>query len=347
MNDSILGGRRSLLTGTAAGAAALAAVPYAAKAADVHQWKMQSLWQGGAVNQKIFADFCQRVQTASAGRIKITPMPVGSVVAYTETLDAVSNGILEAQHNGIGYFAGRDAAFALLGDLSGAFENAWQMQAWYEYGGGLALARELYKAHGLHFVGPVWWGVESVPSKVPINTPEELKGVKIRAPEGMAAQVFKAFGANVVTLAGSEVYTSLERGVIDAADWGTLSMNTDLGYQKVAKYALYPGFHSLGAADVAVNLKKWNAISDDLKMIIEVATRDFSRDMVQRIGLQDQKDAETVRKQGVTLINWSSESRRKFRQRAQGIWEEWSKKSPIAGKVYTSQIAFLKQLDLL
>ncbi|SMF38931.1 TRAP-type mannitol/chloroaromatic compound transport system, substrate-binding protein [Tistlia consotensis] len=341
--------RRAFL-GAAAGAStlALAAMPgRSAKAAETHEWKMESLWQGGSINQTIFADFCNRVDAATAGRVKITPMPVGSIVAYNETLDAVGSGILEAEHNGIAYFAGRDAAFALLGDLSGGYEAPWQMQAWYEYGGGLELARELYKPYGLYFVGSVWWGVESVPSKVPINSPADLKGVKIRAPEGMASQLFKAFDANVVTLAGSEVYTALERGVIDATDWGTLSMNTDLGYQKIAKYALYPGVHSMPAADVAVNLDKWNALSDDLKATVEMAARDFSRDMVERIAVQDREDAQKMRAEGVTLIDWSPESRRIFRQKAQGIWETWSKKSPMAGKVYESQVSFMKKIGLL
>ncbi len=131
-------------------------------------------------------------KAATDGRVKITPMPVGSIVAYNETLDAVANGILEAQHGGTTYFSGRDAAFALIGDLSGGFETPWQMQMWYEYGGGLELTRELYKEYSLYFVGPVWWGVESIPSKVPINGPADLKGVKIRAPEGMGAADLQA-----------------------------------------------------------------------------------------------------------------------------------------------------------
>ena len=341
--------RRDVLRGAAAAAAVstAAVLPGRARAADMQEWKMQSLWQAGAINQKIFQDFADRVKVATDGRVAITPMPVGSIVAYNETLDAVSNGILQAQHGGTTYFSGRDAAFALIGDLSGGFETPWQMQMWYEYGGGLELTRELYKEYNVYFVGPVWWGVESVPSKVAINGPDDLKGVKIRAPEGMGAEIFRQFGADVVTLAGSEVYTALDRGVIDATDWGTISMNNDLGYHKIAKYALYPGFHSMPAADVAVNLDLWNELSDADKRILEMATRDFARDMVERIALQDLQDAKKLRDQGVTLIDWSPEARKQFRQTARGVWEEWSKKSDLAGKVYESETSFLEKLGLL
>lgn len=348
MRPHSLATRRTVLTGTAAAAAAAVTMrPAAPRAAESHSWKMQSLWQAGAINQEIFQDFAERIRTTTGGRIEITPLPVGSIVAYNETLDAVGNGIIEGQHGGTTYNAGKDAAFALIGDLNGGFETPWQMQMWYEYGGGLELARELYAEHGLYFVGPIWWGVESIPSKTPLNGIADLEGVKLRAPEGIGAQIFQELGANVVTLAGSEVYTALERGVIDATDWGTVSMNADLGYQKIAKFALYPGVHSMPAADIAVNMDEWNALSDDLKAIVEMAARDFARDMVERIALLDLQAAKSLRDQGVTLIDWSPEERRKFRQVARGVWGEWAGKSALAQKVYDSQVAFLEKLGLL
>ena len=111
----------------------------------------------------------------------------------------------------------------------------------------------------------------------------------MRVPEGLGAEIWRRAGVGVVTLPGSEVYTALERGVIEATDWGTLGMNNDLGYHKIAKYPLYPGFHSMPCAEVAINMTKWNALSPDLKVILEIAVRDFARDMVQRIAMEDIK----------------------------------------------------------
>jgi len=347
MTQEIRTSRRAVLAGGAVAAGALAALPRAARGAEAHEWKMQSLWQAGAINQAVFEDYAARVDAVTGGRIKITTLPVDSIVAYNETLDAVGNGIIEAQHGGTTYYAGKDAAFALIGDLNGGFETPWQMQMWYEYGGGLELARELYAGYGLYFVGPVWWGVESIPSKSPLNGVDDLKGVKIRSPEGIGAQILQELGANVVTLAGSEVYTALERGVIDATDWGTVGMNADLGYQKIAKNALYPGVHSMPAADVAVNLDRWSALSEDLKAAVEMATRDFARDMVERIALQDLQAAKSLRAEGINLIDWSPAERKKFRQVARGVWAEWAKKSSLAQKVYDSEVAFLEKLGLL
>lgn len=315
--------------------------------AQAHKWKMQSLWQAGSVNQKVFEDWSARVKAATNGRIEIEPLAVGTIVPYTGTLDAMTNGILDSHHSGGPYFAGKEPALALIGDLNGGFENPYQAQMWFEYGGGLQLARDIYKRFNIYYVGPVWWGVESVPAKKPLRTLAEFKGVKMRVPEGLGAEIWKRAGVGVVTLPGSEVYTSLERGVIEATDWGTLGMNQDLGYHKIAKFPLHPGFHSMPSAEVAVNMKKWDALTPDLKVLMEIAVRDFAREMVQRIALEDMKAEAAAKGAGVEIVNWSAEERKKFRTLSQEAWAEFAKKSPDAQKVYESQVAFLKQLRLL
>ena len=338
-------GRLAATAGLAAGGAL--AAPSIAAAQTTHRWKMQSLWQAGSINQKIFEDWCGRVKEATNGRVLIEPLAAGTIVAYSETVDAMTNGILDAHHSGGPYFSGKEPALALIGDLNGGFENPYQNQMWFEYGGGLELAREAYRKFNITYVGPVWWGVESVPAKKPLRTLADFKGVKMRVPEGLGAEIWRRAGAGVVTLPGSEVYTALERGVIEATDWGTLGMNSDLGYHKIAKYPLHPGFHSMPSAEVAVSTPKWNALTPDLKVLIEMAVRDFSREMVQRIAVEDMKAAELAKAQGVELVTWSPEERKKFRQLAQQSWADWAKKSPLAQKVYDSQVAFLKKLQLI
>ena len=79
---------------------------------------------------------------------------------------------------------------------------------------------------------------------MPINSVDDLKGVKIRSPEGLAAEVFKRAGASPVSLPFSEVYTALEKGVVDAADASAYVNNDASGMHKVAKHPVYPGIHS-------------------------------------------------------------------------------------------------------
>jgi TRAP-type mannitol/chloroaromatic compound transport system substrate-binding protein len=231
--------------------------------------------------------------------------------------------------------------------LPGGWENPRQAQEWLEYGGGKELVRELYAKFNAHFVTGIWYGAESLVSKKPLRTLADFKGLKIRAPVGMGQDIFTILGAAPVNLPGSEVYTSLERGVVDASDWGTLSMNQDLGYHKLAKYPSYPGFHSMPMGDVAVNMKRWNALPGDLKLIVEVAARDFSREMVELNGLEDIRVATEAASLGVAPISLSPEERRKFREIARGVWKQYAGRSEMAKKVYDSQMAFMTKLGLL
>jgi TRAP-type mannitol/chloroaromatic compound transport system substrate-binding protein len=143
------------------------------------------------------------------------------------------------------------------------------------------------------------------------------------------------------------VYTALERGVVDGTDWGTLAMNQELGYHKLAKYPLYPGVHSMPMSDLVVNLKKWNALPDDLKAIVQAAARDFCRQMIEKNGYDDVQVAMKAKQLGFEPIDWSAEERRKFREIAQGVWKTYAARSEMAKKIYASQLAFLQQLGLL
>src|SRR4029450_11099300 len=103
---------------------------------------------------------------------------------------------------------------------------------------------------------------------------------KMRSPEGMGAAIWRKLGVGVSTLPGTEVYTALERGKVEATDWGTLGMNDELGYDDIAPYAIYPGVHSMPASDVTLNLDVWYGLPDDLKQVLQEATVAFNQDSI-------------------------------------------------------------------
>jgi TRAP-type mannitol/chloroaromatic compound transport system substrate-binding protein len=309
--------------------------------------KMMSVWQAGTVPFKVFEEFAADVKAKSQGRLIIEPLPGGSVVATSEALDAVTSGVLDAEYGCGGYAAGKEAALALLNDPQGAFDSPEQMSQWMEQGGGRQIAREVYSRFKAYFVAGTWYGKESLVSKKPLRGVADFKGLKIRAPVGIGQDVFKLLGAAPVTIPGSEVYTSLERGVVDASDWSTLSMNQELGYHKLAKFPNYPGFHSMPMAEIAVNIKKWNTLSDDLKSLLETLVKNFSRNLVTRNRTEDERVALLVKGLGVEPIDWSNEERRKFRNVAREVWKQYAARSEMAKKVNDSQVAFLKKAGLL
>ena len=314
--------------------------------AETQTWKLQSMWLAGSTAQQILLRFCENVTAASGGRLKLECLPIRSVVQNTEGLEAVGSGIIDGMHIAPVYFSGQDAAFGVLGDLNAAYENPYQMQEWFHYRGGLELARELYKKYNVYFVGPAWWGVEVMPFKKPIRSLADFKGTKVRVPEGPSGHIFRKLGASPVAMPGTEIYTSLERGVIDGTDYGTISMNHDLGFHDIAKYEIRT-FHSMPVVDVSFNLDKWNALPEDLKKLLEMAVRDLGRDFIQTIHVEDVKAQKAAEAQGLTVIEFSAEERLKLRKVAKEVWEDFAKGSKIAQRIYQSQLEWLRDLGLL
>jgi TRAP-type mannitol/chloroaromatic compound transport system substrate-binding protein len=246
-----------------------------------------------------------------------------------------------------GYFSGKEPAFAAISDMIAAYSHPWQKDAWMYYKGGLDMLNQMYKPYGAYTVGFMFWGIESMVSTHPIRNMNDFKGLKMRVPQGMTAMLMQKLGASVVVLPGGEVYSALDKGVINTSDWASISMNNRMGFYRVAKYTNYPGFHSMPLGDFTVNMKEWNKLPDDVKAILKTATREWCWDSIERIAIEDLKLIDDLKSQGVTVIKWSDEDLHAVRAVARGIWDEFAKKSPMTKKVIDSQKAWLKELGLI
>ncbi|ELV8852393.1 TRAP transporter substrate-binding protein [Vibrio fluvialis] len=335
------------MTRTLIAAAVTGLVSMSAMAADF-KLKIQSSDPSGDRNFQIQQNWADRVEKMSGGRIDIDLLPVGAVVKHTETLSAIKMGILDGHVTATEFFSGQDPAFGLLGNMVGAWSDTTQLLQYMNYGGGNELLTELYKPYGVHFIGASTTGVESLVSKKPLDGVADLKGLKLRAPEGLVQQVFAAAGATPVNLPGSEVFTGLSKGVIDAADYTVFSTNQKAGMNDIAVHPVQPGFHSLPLIDISISQKKWDKMPADLQQILETSVRDFSYDITTRLKIADQaavKEASANPK--ITIHNWSDEERKKFREIARSQWKVFAERSPNAQKVYDSVTQFLENNDLL
>ncbi|KXF78140.1 C4-dicarboxylate ABC transporter substrate-binding protein [Paramesorhizobium deserti] len=295
--------------------------------------------------QKAWTDL---VAERSGGKVKIELLPVGSVVEYNETLDAVAGGILDGQICDSSYWAGKDPAFGLISNPVGAWSDPAQMVDFVENGGGKEIMQELLGSYGLHFIGVTTPGLEAFVSRVPLDGVDDLKGVKVRSPEGPIANVFAAAGAAPVNLPASEVYTSLDKGVVDAADYSVFSVNQQQGLNKVAPHPVYPGFHSLPLVEVSMNKEKWDALPDDIKKMLEETVKEAQQAQIKGLKAADQKALEEAKADGsITIHNWSDEERAKFRKIAVAEWERVAKSSPMAQKVFDTLTAYLKGKGML
>ncbi|HKQ27198.1 MAG TPA: TRAP transporter substrate-binding protein [Burkholderiales bacterium] len=337
--------RRKFLK-TAAVGGALAGAPAIVRAQQVTTWRAQTLWSSAELTQKCFEDFCDRVKAASNGRLVIQPFAAGSVTGVFETLDAVTAGVLQAQASWPGYWTGKDAGLAVISDFVFGYQHPWQAEAWFYHRGGLNMLRQAYAKYNVYPVGVGWWGVESIVSKKPIARMEDFKGVKFRSPQGMTAEILTKLGASIVVLPGGEVYSALDKGVVDAADWATLSMNQRMGFHDIAKFPTKL-YHSMPIQEFTVNMDAWKRLPDDLKALLHTAVREWAWDQTQRVAVDDLRVQRDLAAKGVKAAQWPESEMHKIRDLAQRTWEDWSKKTPLAKQAYDSQLAWLKELGVV
>lgn len=338
--------RTLLLAGTCT--AALAGFGASSASAQDYSFRFQSSDPAGNPNFEFQQQWTETVSEMTDGRVAIELLPVGSIVEYPETQDAIAAGILDGHITDTSYFAGKDAAFGLIANPVGAWADPAQMIDFVENGGGKELMAELIEPYGLHFIGVSTPGLEAFVSRVPIDTVEDLQGVKIRTPEGLIANVFAAAGAAPVNLPSSEVYTSLDKGVIDAADYSVFSVNQELGMNEIAPHPVYPGFHSLPLIEVSMSKTKWDELPEDLQAALEESVKAFQENQIGTLRERDQEALAAAEASGdITVHNWSDEERAQFRSIARGEWEKVAQQSPMAQKVYDTLVAYLTENDLL
>ena len=339
--------RKFLKTAAVVGAGgAITGAPAVVRAQQATTWRCQTLWSAAELTQKCFEDFCERVKAGSNGRLVIQPFAAGAVTGVFETLDAVTAGVLQAQASWPGYWTGKDAGLAVISDFVFGYQHPWQAEAWFYHKGGLQMLRQAYAKYNVYPVGVSWWGVESIVSKKPIARMEDFKGVKFRSPQGMTAEILTKLGASIVVLPGGEVYSALDKGVVDAADWATMSMNQRMGFHEIAKYPTKL-YHSMPIQEFTVNMDAWNKLPDDLKALLSTAVREWTWDQVQRVAVDDMRVAKELQAKGVSAAVWPESEMAKIRPLAQKTWEEWSKKTPLAKAAYDSQLAWLKDLGVV
>jgi TRAP-type C4-dicarboxylate transport system substrate-binding protein len=330
-----------------AAAAAIGLMASSALAAD-YEWTFQTSETAGEPQFKIKNTWAENINVMSGGKIKIEILPTGAVVPHNQTLDAVSSGILQGHLTDPSYFSGRNPAFSMLGNLVGAWGDPLEFLEFMKYGGGEDLYNELVEPYGVHLIGAAATGLEAFVTKKPIRTVEDLKGLKVRAPEGMVYDIFQKAGAAPVNLPGSEVYTGLEKGVIDAADYTVFATNQAQGLHQFARYPNYPGFHSLPMVAVSMNKQIWDGLSPELKTILKVATDKLAFDLVFNLKKLDLVAVQEAKKDpNIEIINMAPTERAKFRQIAQQEWKEWAKRNEMTQKVYDAAVKFLTERNLM
>ena len=204
-------------------------------AADKHKFKMATSWGGGPLMEIGAKAFAENVKRMSNGRIQIEVFPSGTLGPGLKVSETVKNGVADMGHTWIGYDWGKDKTAVLFGGYAGSSDTE-KMLHWLYRAGGAELQREFRDQKFGLISMPLFVRTSEVflHSRKPVKTLKDLQGLKLRT-AGAWLEISKGMGASPVTMPGGEVYTALERGTIDATEWGTLYENKSPGFHKVTK----------------------------------------------------------------------------------------------------------------
>jgi len=162
----------------------------------------------------------------------------------------------------------------------------------------------------------------------PISTPD-LAGLKIRITP-VYRDFFQALGATVVQTPPGEVYTSLERGVVDGYGWPITGI-FDLGWHEKTKYRVDPGFYTVEVS-VLVNKTTWDKLSDAQKAVLRKAAERGEAEAAAEFGAENAKDTKRQADAGIQTIKFDGTVAEAYRTKAyQAGWEGVIKQSPEHG----------------
>jgi TRAP-type mannitol/chloroaromatic compound transport system substrate-binding protein len=268
--------RRKFLKVAGAGgvgaAAAGVAAPAIAQSAPELKWRLTSSFPKSLDTIYGAAEiFAKSVAESTDNKFQIQVFAAGEIVPALQAADAVTNGTVEMCHTASYYYWGKDPTFA-FGTAVPFGLNCRMQNAWNYEGGGIDLLNAFYAKHkifglpagntGAQMGG--WYRKE-------INTPDDLKGLKIRI-GGFAGAVISKLGAVPQQIAGGDIYPALEKGTLDACEWVGPYDDEKLGFHKVAKNYYYPGWWEGGAMlHVFTNLEKWSSLPKNYQAIVRAS----------------------------------------------------------------------------
>lgn len=336
---------RATLTGVAA--AALIAAASTTAFSQEFNLRFQTHYTPEQLSGRLAQEFIDNVEAMSGGRVQIEMFWSSAVVATVEGFDAAASGILDGEMHGGAYLTGKNPAFQFVGDPMGSYDDPYQLYNFLYNGGGMEMANELYNQYNMQMVG--WWsgGQEAMSSSKPLRGPEDLVDWKFRSPPGLETEIFAEMGASPIVMDFTEVFTALETGIIEGADYSGLANNVGIGLYDIVKHATFPGFHSMPVDHVTINLDVWNSFPDDIKAIFNVAAQALALKTTLTFDLENREAIEEIKAKGVTIHDWSAEDRRAFREAAQRAWDSWADRTPEARALVDAHRDFMRRLALL
>ncbi len=325
--------RRLVVTALAALACA-ALVPTAAQAQ--LEIKLGHVGEPGSLFQKSSEEFARRANEKLAGKAKVVVFGSSQLGGDKELLQKLKLGTVD--------LALPSTVMSSEVDLFGIFEMPY-----------LVKDREHMKRIERDVVWPsltpeadkrglkvlaVWEnGYRHITnSRRPINVPDDLKGIKLRVPEGKwRVKMFQAYGANPSPMKFSEVFTALQTGVMDGQE-NPFTQIHSAKFQEVQKFLSLTG-HVYTPAYLTAGSKKWASLPSDVRKILEDTAKE-TQAYVHKVAAAD--DEELLGRLKASGMQVNSPNKDAFIAASKSVYDEFGQEVKGAKQLIDKSIALGK-----
>lgn len=323
------------------GAGGVVAAPAVARA-QARRLRMVTSWPkalpGPGFSAQRLAD---RIGALSGGRLEVQVFAAGEIVPAFAVHEAVGAGTVELGHTASFFAIGREPALAYFTSVPFGLTPP-EHNAWILNGGGQALWDEASARFG---VKPLLGGNTGISMggwfRREIAAAEDVKGLTIRM-VGLGAELFQRLGATAIAVPPGDIYPSLERGAIDAAEFTSPGADIQLGLWKIAPFYYAPGFNKPnGSSELTINKALWESLPADLKAVFEAASlAEQTTALAEMEQLNMAALALMVGTHGVKLRGFPASFIQAARRQATDLARDLATRSAMAGKVGESYAGF-------
>ncbi|HRD77859.1 MAG TPA: TRAP transporter substrate-binding protein, partial [Hyphomicrobiaceae bacterium] len=268
----------------------------------------------------------------------------GALVPAGQYFDAVSTGALDMAWSSVGFFTGREIAFALFSSVPFGPESG-EYLGWMREGGGEKLMQDItLNKFGFHsFICGIIPPEASGWFRKEIKTLDDLKGIKMRF-FGLGAIVMQKLGVSTQLIQPGEIFQALQLGTIDATEFSMPVMDLTLGFHQVAKHYYFPGWHQMSSYQhLFVSKKKWDEMSETQREIVKASCDTNMLRMLAESEIVQVKAINEIKAKGVTLHYWDKTFLDAMRKAWAEVVKEQSEKSAEFKKAWESLSAFREQ----
>jgi TRAP-type C4-dicarboxylate transport system substrate-binding protein len=296
-----------------------------AKAAQ-HNWRFSNLYGRGTAFGELYENLAKEIEKRTDGAIKVQVLFSGEGVGTSGLLGATKSGLITMGAPFQSMHAGELPAGVVEIGLPGGTDNPEELHKLFHEQGWGDILKQAYGSQGLVWLEPYIQPPVYIITKNPINSVKDFEGLKIRAP-GAYGRFLRNLGASPVSLAWSEIYTSLATGVIDGSIGSNMIDHRDGNHVEVAKYMYKLPLAGAQVLPIVINRSAWNKLSDEHKKAVYEATVQHAKEQLE---MSKKWEQEAVAQMEAKGLQWSpepsDEDKAAWKKAGAGLWDEYASK---------------------